>query len=128
MAKIGLGIQLWAQNTDWSSYLEAARLVDELGYDHLWTWDHLLSAVGDPERDVFEGYTTLAAWAAVTPAGTGAACFASRRTASAKAPDPSAHDPNTRRPGCSPDESSAEMTTPEASRPIAMGKSTDTLP
>jgi alkanesulfonate monooxygenase SsuD/methylene tetrahydromethanopterin reductase-like flavin-dependent oxidoreductase (luciferase family) len=30
MAPIGLGIQLWAQNTDWPSYLEAARLVDEL--------------------------------------------------------------------------------------------------
>jgi alkanesulfonate monooxygenase SsuD/methylene tetrahydromethanopterin reductase-like flavin-dependent oxidoreductase (luciferase family) len=66
MPTIGLGIQLWAQNTDWASYLAAARLVDELGYDHLWTWDHLLSAVGDPGRPVFEGYTTLAAWAAVT--------------------------------------------------------------
>jgi alkanesulfonate monooxygenase SsuD/methylene tetrahydromethanopterin reductase-like flavin-dependent oxidoreductase (luciferase family) len=66
MAAIGLGIQLWAQNTDWASYLEAARAVDELGYDHLWTWDHLVSAVGDPDRPVFEGYTTLAAWAAVT--------------------------------------------------------------
>lgn len=66
MSKIGLGIQLWAQNTDWPAYLEAARLVDELGYDHLWTWDHLVSAVGDPDRPVFEGYTALAAWAAVT--------------------------------------------------------------
>jgi alkanesulfonate monooxygenase SsuD/methylene tetrahydromethanopterin reductase-like flavin-dependent oxidoreductase (luciferase family) len=66
MSTIGLGIQLWAQNTVWPSYLEAARLVDDLGYDHLWTWDHLVSAVGDPDRPVFEGYTTLAAWAAVT--------------------------------------------------------------
>jgi alkanesulfonate monooxygenase SsuD/methylene tetrahydromethanopterin reductase-like flavin-dependent oxidoreductase (luciferase family) len=66
MAPIGLGIQLWAQNTDWASYLAAARLVDELGYDHLWTWDHLLSAVGDPDRPVFVGYTTLAAWAMAT--------------------------------------------------------------
>jgi alkanesulfonate monooxygenase SsuD/methylene tetrahydromethanopterin reductase-like flavin-dependent oxidoreductase (luciferase family) len=66
MRKIGLGIQLWAQNTDWPSYLEAARLVDDRGYDHLWTWDHLVSAVGDPDRPVFEGYASLAAWAAVT--------------------------------------------------------------
>jgi alkanesulfonate monooxygenase SsuD/methylene tetrahydromethanopterin reductase-like flavin-dependent oxidoreductase (luciferase family) len=66
VATIGLGIQLWAQNTDWPSYLAAAELVDELGYDHLWTWDHLVSAVGDPDRDVFEGYTTLAAWAVAT--------------------------------------------------------------
>jgi alkanesulfonate monooxygenase SsuD/methylene tetrahydromethanopterin reductase-like flavin-dependent oxidoreductase (luciferase family) len=66
MPNIGLGIQLWAQNTDWASYLAAARRIDELGYDDLWTWDHLLSVVGDDDRPVFEGYTTLAAWAAVT--------------------------------------------------------------
>jgi alkanesulfonate monooxygenase SsuD/methylene tetrahydromethanopterin reductase-like flavin-dependent oxidoreductase (luciferase family) len=66
MPDIGLGIQLWAQNTDWPSYLAAAHQVDELGYDHLWTWDHLVAAVGDPDRPVFEGYASLAAWAAVT--------------------------------------------------------------
>ena len=34
MPTIGLGdYQLWAQNTDWPSYLAAARSVDELGYD-----------------------------------------------------------------------------------------------
>ena len=66
MPTIGLGIQLWAQNTDWPSYLAAARRVDELGYDHLWTWDHLVSAVGDPDSPVFEGYASLAAWAALT--------------------------------------------------------------
>ncbi len=66
MTSIGLGIHLWAQNTDWASYLAAARLVDRLGYDHLWTWDHLISAVGDTDRPVFEGYTTLAAWAMAT--------------------------------------------------------------
>jgi alkanesulfonate monooxygenase SsuD/methylene tetrahydromethanopterin reductase-like flavin-dependent oxidoreductase (luciferase family) len=66
MAPISLGIQLWAQHTAWAPYLEAAKLVDELGYEHLWTWDHLISAVGDPDGPVFEGYTTLAAWAMVT--------------------------------------------------------------
>ncbi|MFN8518665.1 MAG: LLM class flavin-dependent oxidoreductase [Chloroflexota bacterium] len=66
MARIGMGIQLWAQHTDWASYLAAARRVDELGYDHLWTWDHLVSVLGDPDRPVFEGYTTLAAWAMAT--------------------------------------------------------------
>jgi alkanesulfonate monooxygenase SsuD/methylene tetrahydromethanopterin reductase-like flavin-dependent oxidoreductase (luciferase family) len=66
MRTIGLGIQLWAQNTDWPSFLEAARLVDDLGYEDLWTWDHLVSVVGDADRPVFEGYSTLAAWAAVT--------------------------------------------------------------
>jgi alkanesulfonate monooxygenase SsuD/methylene tetrahydromethanopterin reductase-like flavin-dependent oxidoreductase (luciferase family) len=66
MSNIGLGIQLWAQNAPWASYLAAAQQVDELGYDHLWTWDHLLAAVGEPDQPVFEGYASLAAWAAVT--------------------------------------------------------------
>jgi F420-dependent oxidoreductase-like protein len=41
-------------------------LVDELGYDSLWTWDHLYPIVGDPHGPMFEGYMTLAAWAALT--------------------------------------------------------------
>ena len=40
--------------------------VDELGYDSLWTWDHLYAIFGDPYQPIFEGYTTLAAWAKVT--------------------------------------------------------------
>jgi alkanesulfonate monooxygenase SsuD/methylene tetrahydromethanopterin reductase-like flavin-dependent oxidoreductase (luciferase family) len=66
MAPIRIGIQLWAQHTEWAPYLEAAKLVDELGYDHLWTWDHLISVVGEPDGPVFEGYTALAAWAMAT--------------------------------------------------------------
>ena len=38
-------------------------LVDRLGYDSLWTWDHLYPIVGDPEGPIFEGYLTLAGWA-----------------------------------------------------------------
>ena len=33
---------------------------------HIWTWDHLYAIFGDPEQPIFEGYTTLAAWAKVT--------------------------------------------------------------
>ena len=40
--------------------------MDELGYDHVWTWDHLYAIIGDPYQPVFEGYATLAAWAKVT--------------------------------------------------------------
>src|SRR4029077_14080043 len=32
----------------------------------LWTWDHLYPIVGDPHGPMFEGYMTLAAWAALT--------------------------------------------------------------
>lgn len=66
MRRINFGISLWSQQTSWPAYLAAAMRIDGLGYDHLWTWDHLLAAVGDPNQPVFEGYATLAAWAALT--------------------------------------------------------------
>ena len=40
--------------------------VDQLGYDHLWAWDHLYAIFGDPYQDFFEGYSLLAAWARET--------------------------------------------------------------
>jgi alkanesulfonate monooxygenase SsuD/methylene tetrahydromethanopterin reductase-like flavin-dependent oxidoreductase (luciferase family) len=61
-----LGVLLWQQYTDWPSLQQAARRVDELGYDSLWTWDHLYPIVGDPTGPIFEGWMTLAAWAEVT--------------------------------------------------------------
>ena len=39
---------------------------DELGYDTLWTWDHLYPIVGDSNGPIFEGWLTLAAWAQAT--------------------------------------------------------------
>jgi hypothetical protein len=35
------GILLWNQATDWPSYAEAVVKLDELGYEHLWAWDHV---------------------------------------------------------------------------------------
>ena len=61
-----LGILLWGQATDWPAFEGAARRVDELGYHHLWSWDHLYAIFGDPYQPIWEGHTTLAAWAMVT--------------------------------------------------------------
>jgi alkanesulfonate monooxygenase SsuD/methylene tetrahydromethanopterin reductase-like flavin-dependent oxidoreductase (luciferase family) len=61
-----LGILLWSQATDWEAFERSAIRIDELGYDHLWTWDHLYAIFGDPYQPIFEGYATLAAWAKVT--------------------------------------------------------------
>jgi alkanesulfonate monooxygenase SsuD/methylene tetrahydromethanopterin reductase-like flavin-dependent oxidoreductase (luciferase family) len=65
-AQTRLGILLWSQATDWPSFERAAVRIDELEYEHLWTWDHLHAIFGDPYQPIFEGYTTLAAWAKVT--------------------------------------------------------------
>jgi alkanesulfonate monooxygenase SsuD/methylene tetrahydromethanopterin reductase-like flavin-dependent oxidoreductase (luciferase family) len=61
-----LGILLWSQGTDWDAFERSAIRIDELGYEHLWTWDHLYAIFGDPYQPIFEGYATLAAWAKVT--------------------------------------------------------------
>jgi len=66
MGDVKLGVLLWSQATDWPSFEASARRVDELGYDHLWTWDHLYAIFGDPYQPIFEGWMTLAAWAKVT--------------------------------------------------------------
>ena len=66
MADVRLGVLLWSQGTGWPSFERAAVRVDELGYDSLWTWDHLYAIFGDPYQPIFEGYATLAAWAKVT--------------------------------------------------------------
>src|SRR3954447_20771234 len=58
-----LGALVWPQYTDWDALMETGAVVDELGYDSLWTWDHLYPIVGDPSGPIFEGYLTLAGWA-----------------------------------------------------------------
>ncbi len=66
MTDARLGVLLWSQATDWPAFEAGARRVDELGYESIWTWDHLYAIFGEPEQPIFEGYTTLAAWAKVT--------------------------------------------------------------
>jgi alkanesulfonate monooxygenase SsuD/methylene tetrahydromethanopterin reductase-like flavin-dependent oxidoreductase (luciferase family) len=61
-----LGALCWNQYTDWPTFLEAGARADRLGFDSLWTWDHLYPIVGSDEGPIFEGYLTLAAWAQAT--------------------------------------------------------------
>ena len=60
------GILPFSQAASWPELLDVARRVDQLGYDHLWAWDHLYAIFGDPYQDFFEGYSLLAAWARET--------------------------------------------------------------
>jgi alkanesulfonate monooxygenase SsuD/methylene tetrahydromethanopterin reductase-like flavin-dependent oxidoreductase (luciferase family) len=61
-----LGAMPWLQATEWAEVERFAVRTDELGYDHLWAWDHLYAIFGDPYQPIFEGYASLAAWAKVT--------------------------------------------------------------
>ncbi len=66
MTDLKLGIALWSQASDWPGFLSAAQSAERLGYDHVWTWDHLQAIFGDPDQPIFEGYTALAAVAQAT--------------------------------------------------------------
>jgi len=66
MPDVRLGANCWNQYTEWSELLEAGRRADGLGYDSLWTWDHLYPIVGSSDGPILEGWLTLAAWAQAT--------------------------------------------------------------
>jgi alkanesulfonate monooxygenase SsuD/methylene tetrahydromethanopterin reductase-like flavin-dependent oxidoreductase (luciferase family) len=61
-----MGVLLWNMTPDWPTFERAAKRVDELGYDHLWTWDHLHAIFGEPQQPVFDGWMSLGAWAKST--------------------------------------------------------------
>jgi alkanesulfonate monooxygenase SsuD/methylene tetrahydromethanopterin reductase-like flavin-dependent oxidoreductase (luciferase family) len=65
-----LGANCWNQYTEWPAFLDAARRVDRLGFDSLWTWDHLYPIVGSHEGPILEGYMALAAWSQATERAT----------------------------------------------------------
>ncbi len=66
MKDFKLGILLWSQAVDWPEFERAARRVDELGYEHLWAWDHLHAIFGEPQQAIYEGWMSVAAWAKAT--------------------------------------------------------------
>jgi alkanesulfonate monooxygenase SsuD/methylene tetrahydromethanopterin reductase-like flavin-dependent oxidoreductase (luciferase family) len=66
MSDYKIGINLWSQGGTWPELLSAAQAVDDLGYEELWTWDHLKAIFGDPHQSIFEGWTAITAWAMAT--------------------------------------------------------------
>jgi alkanesulfonate monooxygenase SsuD/methylene tetrahydromethanopterin reductase-like flavin-dependent oxidoreductase (luciferase family) len=66
MSDVRLGALCWNQYTEWPALLEAGKRADRLGYDSLWTWDHLYPIVGSSDGPIFEGWLTITAWAQAT--------------------------------------------------------------
>ncbi|MFL5645617.1 MAG: LLM class F420-dependent oxidoreductase, partial [Chloroflexota bacterium] len=60
------GLQLWAQRTDWAGFRDAALAADDVGWDSVWTWDHLAAIFGPWEQPIFEGWSVLAGLAPLT--------------------------------------------------------------
>lgn len=69
-APLKLGANCWNQYTTWAPFLAAEQLADSLGYDSLWTWDHLYPIQGSPLGPILEAYTAMAAVAATTQRAT----------------------------------------------------------
>ncbi len=66
MGDLRLGILLWSQVASWREMLDGAKTCERLGYDYIWTWDHLYAIFGDPYQPIFEGWSVLAALAMAT--------------------------------------------------------------
>jgi alkanesulfonate monooxygenase SsuD/methylene tetrahydromethanopterin reductase-like flavin-dependent oxidoreductase (luciferase family) len=63
---VRIGAAFWVQRTDWPSLRVALETADAAGADDLWIDDHLLTDEGAASDPKLEGWTTLAAAAAVT--------------------------------------------------------------
>ena len=71
--ELGIGFQVWGQFVTWEHLMETGKLIDELGFDSLWSNDHLLpvGGAGDepeelPQGPVWDGWMTLMGWSART--------------------------------------------------------------
>jgi F420-dependent oxidoreductase-like protein len=60
------GAAFWVQRTGWAELRDAVLHAEAAGFDDVWIDDHLLSDEGDWADGKLEGWTTLAALAAVT--------------------------------------------------------------
>ena len=60
-----IGLDLYPMQGTWAAMRDAVLAADRAGYDSLWTWDHLYGT-DDPANTILEGWTSIAAWAAIT--------------------------------------------------------------
>ncbi|MFV2064459.1 MAG: hypothetical protein ACC726_13265, partial [Chloroflexota bacterium] len=70
---LGIGFQVWGQFVSWDTLMDTGRRIDELGFDSLWSNDHLLPVGGGgPEAKelkhgpVWDGWMTLMGWTGLT--------------------------------------------------------------
>jgi alkanesulfonate monooxygenase SsuD/methylene tetrahydromethanopterin reductase-like flavin-dependent oxidoreductase (luciferase family) len=71
--RLRIGFQVWSQYVTWQELMLIGREIDELGFDELWSNDHLLpqaaggvGALGELDGPVFEGWSILFGWAGLT--------------------------------------------------------------
>ena len=60
------GAAFWNSRTDWPPFRDACLAAERAGFDSLWVDDHLLADEGDWRSSKLEGWTSVAALAALT--------------------------------------------------------------
>lgn len=65
-----IGAGFWIHRTDWPALRDASLVAEAAGFDSLWLDDHLLADEGDWRAPKLEGWTSLAALAALTQTAT----------------------------------------------------------
>jgi len=66
MTGIRFGVQFLPQEVSWDQWRDAWVRADQLGFDSLWSYDHVHAPRGAPPRPCFEGWMGMAALAALT--------------------------------------------------------------
>jgi alkanesulfonate monooxygenase SsuD/methylene tetrahydromethanopterin reductase-like flavin-dependent oxidoreductase (luciferase family) len=69
-SSLRLGLSIYPQETSWNDLAAVVRRADQLGYDSVWSWDHLLGIGADARQPVYEAWATVAAWATITQRAT----------------------------------------------------------
>ena len=65
-APIKLGADIWNQYTDWPAFKATHLRAEELGYESLWTMDHIYPPNKPVDGPIFEAFTAMSAIAEVT--------------------------------------------------------------
>jgi alkanesulfonate monooxygenase SsuD/methylene tetrahydromethanopterin reductase-like flavin-dependent oxidoreductase (luciferase family) len=60
-----VGFDIYPMQVTWPQVRDVAIRADALGYDSLWTWDHLYG-IDDPDHGILEAWSILAAWSPIT--------------------------------------------------------------
>ena len=66
MTSMKFGVQLLPQEVSWDQWRDAWVRADQLGFDSLWSYDHVHAPRGAPAQACFEGWMGMAALAALT--------------------------------------------------------------
>ncbi len=69
-APIKLGADIWNQYTDWPAFKAAHLRAEELGYESLWTMDHIYPPNKPSDGPIFEAFSAMSAIAEITSKST----------------------------------------------------------